>query len=647
MKIRAYSTLEVKDVDEEHRIITGIASTPTTDRMGDVVEPKGALFKLPLPLLWQHNAREPIGHVIGAKVTDEGISIKAQIAKGVLPRIDEAWQLIKSGLVRGLSIGFKSVESSDIDGSFGVRFSKWEWLELSAVTIPANADASIQTIKSIDEQQMRSASGIAPAVVRLAAAALPIPASRAKGSKRLESGQVKTTTERRTEFESKRAANAARMQAIMEKSNEEGNTLTVEESEEYDSLNVEIKSIDEHLTRLRTLEDVQKATALVVKPEAGTDQQKAAESRSDSKGGVPAIVQVKRNLPPGTAFARFAQALACAKGNLMQAHQVAIGRWPDTPEVVESLKTAVNAGTTTSTTWAAPLWAYQTMVNEFVELLRPQTIVGKLTGLRRVPFNVRMATQTTGSTVGWVGQGSPKVVSELAFSEITLGLAKAAGIVVISQELARASDPSAESIIRQDLIDTMSQFMDAQFIDPAVAAVANVSPASITNGLTAIQSTGSTVATISADIASLLTNFINNDISPKNPYWVMHPIQAMGLGLKRTAQDIFAFPDITLEGGTLFGIPVVTSRSVPKTTSGGSIIVLLDASEIFLADDGQVSLDTSEQASLQMNTAPSAGAQSLVSLWQMNLIGIRAERYMNWKRRRDTAVTYLDNVPVY
>ncbi len=54
---RAYSLFTVKSIDEEQRIIEGIATTPSTDRMGDIVEPEGAQFKLPIPLLWQHNSR--------------------------------------------------------------------------------------------------------------------------------------------------------------------------------------------------------------------------------------------------------------------------------------------------------------------------------------------------------------------------------------------------------------------------------------------------------------------------------------------------------------------------------------------------------------------------------------------------------------
>ena len=54
---RAYSLLEIKQVDEDARIITGWATTPTADRLNDVVEPMGAQFKLPMPLLWQHTQR--------------------------------------------------------------------------------------------------------------------------------------------------------------------------------------------------------------------------------------------------------------------------------------------------------------------------------------------------------------------------------------------------------------------------------------------------------------------------------------------------------------------------------------------------------------------------------------------------------------
>lgn len=168
---RAYSLLEVKAFDDDARELQGTATTPTPDRMGDIVEPKGAEFKLPIPFLWQHSSDQPIGHVTKAKVTSKGIDVTVKLVKTDEPgtlkdRLDEAWQSVKLGLVRGLSIGFSSKEHSYIEGTGGIHFLKWAWLELSAVTIPANAEASIQTIKSLDTV-LRAASGQRDGVVRL------------------------------------------------------------------------------------------------------------------------------------------------------------------------------------------------------------------------------------------------------------------------------------------------------------------------------------------------------------------------------------------------------------------------------------------------------------------------------------------------
>jgi HK97 family phage prohead protease len=163
---RAYSVLEIKAMDETDgkRTFKGVATTPTPDRVGDIVEPKGAEFQLPIPLLWQHNSREPIGWVRAARVTDKGIEVECEIASvpeaGKLKdRLDEAWQSLKSKLVGGLSIGFKPLESARIGESYSYRFMKWLWLELSAVTVPANGDCSITAIKSADEAIRRAASG--------------------------------------------------------------------------------------------------------------------------------------------------------------------------------------------------------------------------------------------------------------------------------------------------------------------------------------------------------------------------------------------------------------------------------------------------------------------------------------------------------
>lgn len=150
---RAFSMLEIKGLDEDQRMITGIATTPETDRVGDIVDPMGASYAAELPLLWQHKHDSPVGIAEFGKATKSGIPFRAVIAKieedGPLKQlVDLAWQAVKAKLVRGVSIGFKPLKY-DIMSEGGLKFTKTEIFELSLVTVPANASATIQTIKAM------------------------------------------------------------------------------------------------------------------------------------------------------------------------------------------------------------------------------------------------------------------------------------------------------------------------------------------------------------------------------------------------------------------------------------------------------------------------------------------------------------------
>jgi HK97 family phage prohead protease len=153
---RAYGLLEMKNFDDEKRLVEGMATTPSPDRYGDIVEPKGAVFKLPIPLLWQHMSSLPVGEVYAAKATAEGIEVKARVFKAtesesLIKRLDEVWESLKLKLVKGFSIGFTPLESAQIKDTYSYRFLEWEWLELSLVTIPANAEATISAVKSASD----------------------------------------------------------------------------------------------------------------------------------------------------------------------------------------------------------------------------------------------------------------------------------------------------------------------------------------------------------------------------------------------------------------------------------------------------------------------------------------------------------------
>jgi len=441
-------------------------------------------------------------------------------------------------------------------------------------------------------------------------------------------------------FDTKRKAATDRMDAIMAKAAEEGRTLDEHETEEYDGLGADSKAIDAHIVRLKAHEQTAIAQAKPV-----TQTEGRGEGGVEIRGSGP--ISVARNLPKGTAYTRFAMALAASKGNLMQAEKLA-ERWKDTPEVGLCLKAAVDAGTTSDTTWAAPLVQYTDMTSEFIDLLRNATILGKLDQLRRVPFNIRIPRQTTGTTGTFVGEGAPTPVRELAFDNITLPWARASTIVVLTMELARLSSPSAEALVRQDLINGIAEYLDKRLVDPAYPGVANTSPASLTNGVTPRQASGSTLAAIDADVKTLMTTFANANLGLTTGVWIMSPALAITLSLMRTNQDTPAFPKLGVNGGEFYGLPAITSNSVsPSGSPGDQHLILVDQREVLLADDGQMMLDVSSEASVQMNDAPSAGAQSLVSLWQNGLLGVKVDRWIYWTKRRSQAVQFIDAAQRY
>lgn len=674
--------LHVRSIDDDKRIIEGIATSPATDRMDDIVEPRGAVFKLPLPLLWQHDGHAPVGNVVSAKVSDEGILVTCQFEKVSEPpslkeELDRAWAMVKAKLVRGLSIGFNPIESSDIEGSrWGRRYTKWEWLELSAVTVPAQQEATITAIKSIDTALLAASGRKQIGGVRLIQPPGSTGASSTK-SHQLPPGRsgvpiqregtdmtTKTIAEQITALEATRAGKSARMSEVMQKSIDEGRSTDAAEREEFDTLEQEVDALDGDLKRLRSLE---KAAAVSAKP---VGEVKNAIDAATARAGSSPVVPVKHEekLDKGIAFTRFVSCVALGKGNLMQSMEIAKGRYGESHEIVGLLKgcvergssvvtkAAVAAGTTSDSAWAGSLVdLYQRYAGDFIDFLRPMTILGKMgqngiPGPTMVPFNINIAGQTSGSTAGWVGESQPKPVTRAGFTNVNLGWAKIAAICVLSEELVRFSSPNAETLMRNELAKAVAERADIDFIDPNKVAVTGVSPASITNGVTPINSTGNDADAIREDVALLMAPFINANLSPTGAVWIMSAVRALRLSLMRNALGQREFPDINMLGGTLEGIPVIVTEYATSDSNGDDII-LMNAPDIWLADDGEVTIDASREASLQMldnptNDAANGGnptATTLVSLWQTNSIGLRAERFINWQKRRSVAVQMLNN----
>lgn len=155
---KAWSVLERREftADDDFVYIEGIATTPTPDRVDDIVEPMGAEFKTPMPLLLYHVSNMPVGNMVFAKPTKTGIPFKATIPKvkepGIIQdRTNEAIHSLQYHLINAVSIGFRGIKGGvEILKNGGLHFKKWQWFELSLVSVPAQSEAVITAVKSMD-----------------------------------------------------------------------------------------------------------------------------------------------------------------------------------------------------------------------------------------------------------------------------------------------------------------------------------------------------------------------------------------------------------------------------------------------------------------------------------------------------------------
>ncbi len=473
---------------------------------------------------------------------------------------------------------------------------------------------------------------------------------------------AKTFAEQIADLKATRETTHQALTTLAQKSVDESRSMNTAEAEEFDTQESTIKRLDDDISRLSRLAALDAQTVKAVQaPQANEQAQPYA---------APLQIKSTEKLEPGIAMARYAQCLMKAKGNHQHAFQLAVQHFPNTESVVRTLKAqaegcnleelmrikaTVAAGDTQNATWAAPLVYAETFMGDFLDYLRPRTLIGQAQ-FRSIPFNVRIGGQTSGGTANWVGEGKAKPVTKFDFNAITVPFSKVAAISVITQELARFSSPSATALVRDSLADTVIARIDTDLFDPDKAAVANVSPAGLLNGVSPVavgQVDGGDPDSIRCAIMALWAPWDSTFMGARPAYYTT-PAAARVLSFSRDALGNRAFTGMTPSGGNIDGIPVRVSQYLANNGgSGGVPFILVDESEIYLADDGAVTLDMSDQASIEMSDIPNGSSNPTVatssvnnvSMWQTNSIAFRAERFIWWGPRRSGAIQWIDGFP--
>ena len=130
-----------------------------TDGHGDVIAPnafKESLQSIPhVKLLWQHDTSAVIGSITSLKEDTHGLHIEARINLGTAAG-KEAYALLKAGDLDSMSIGYRTIDTH-YDKETGIRTIKsLKLYEVSVVTFPANTQAKILSVKSIEKAESLS-----------------------------------------------------------------------------------------------------------------------------------------------------------------------------------------------------------------------------------------------------------------------------------------------------------------------------------------------------------------------------------------------------------------------------------------------------------------------------------------------------------
>jgi HK97 family phage prohead protease len=135
-------------IDADGRFSGYASAFGRIDDAGDIVMP-GAFAKTlarggarRLRMLFQHDAKEPIGTWEVAREDGYGLWVEGRLVPGV-PRADALRALIERRAIDGLSIGFRTVRATRDAGTGHRRLWAVELWEISVVTFPMLAEARI------------------------------------------------------------------------------------------------------------------------------------------------------------------------------------------------------------------------------------------------------------------------------------------------------------------------------------------------------------------------------------------------------------------------------------------------------------------------------------------------------------------------
>jgi|GEM_PF-1255403 len=267
---------------------------------------------------------------------------------------------------------------------------------------------------------------------------------------------------------------------------------------------------------------------------------------------------------------------------------------------------------------------YRDEARVFLDTMRGFSAFDQIAALaQRVPMKRRISAMSAVIVGDGPNEGEAKAVSPFGIEDGQLALLKATALVVQSAELAGALTDTGIDFLLNQLRVALGPATDAQFFRSILAGVV---PTLVT---------GADAEAFRFDVAAALLSLGLSATS--RPVIVVDPVNALNLSFMVGADGCTAFPDMSFSGGVISGVPVFVSDGIASADAVSpmtSQIVVLDAQALAI-DTGEIHLSPASDATFDLGTGP-------VSLWQNNLLGLRAERWVGASVARAGAVAVID-----
>lgn len=361
------------------------------------------------------------------------------------------------------------------------------------------------------------------------------------------------------------------------------------------------------MTKEQLVEMIKEQVAPMIKELVGKDiadqvresVEKNLEPLTRKKGGIIermfADAEPKKEVEDGTNFAKCLRATAAAKMagygpekaiDILKSwgHTDLADKWSDARAKALASNDPTQGGFLVPTQFSS----------DVVGLLRPAAVVRGL-GAMTIPMpngTVKVPKVTTGATASYIGENSNAPKSEERFGQIALSFKKLAVLVPISNDLIRYSSPSADAIVRDDVVRAMAQREDYAFLrDDGTSGTpkgiknwinaANVFAANATVNLANVTiDLGKAVQTLMAANIPMIVQQQQLQGVDARPGWIFSPRTYRYLTTVQTANGVYAFRDEMLRG-TMWGWPFRVTTQVPETISTADVDGAGTSSEIY------------------------------------------------------------------